>query len=79
MLKDDEGVDRIFIKDWTFSALFQECFDPIWDYGKRDRYIQNAMKKMLEQLKDCNREEKLHALFDVYKDRVMKQIAQNDF
>src|SRR6185437_1087831 len=48
--KDETGVMRIQTLEWSFEKLFEECYYPIWEYGKKDRYVQNAVQQMIEQL-----------------------------
>ena len=60
-LADENKVIRVVIKDLSFEELFVECFYPIWNYGKEDRYIQNALLQMMEQLIQC----------DVHKDNLI--------
>jgi uncharacterized membrane protein len=49
-LRDEEGCIRIITKEKTFETLFDNCLLPIWDYGKRDRFIQHEMRHLLMQL-----------------------------
>jgi uncharacterized membrane protein len=53
-IADENGDDKIFVQQWTFETLFIECIYAIWDYGKNDRYIQNTMRQMIAQLRQCN-------------------------
>lgn len=46
--KDHQAL--IFVSERGFEDLFNECYPPIWDYGKDDQFIQQAMKFMLPQL-----------------------------
>ena len=47
---DKEQQPRIHLYQRSMENIFTECFYPIWDYGKDDRYIQQAMRQMLVQL-----------------------------
>ncbi|MBK0381117.1 DUF2254 domain-containing protein [Mucilaginibacter segetis] len=47
---DEDDNIRIWYKEINFEQLLENCFNPIWDYGYKDRYIQNSMRLMLEQL-----------------------------
>lgn len=40
----------VFVNERGFEELFNECYPPIWSYGKDDQFIQQAMKFMLPQL-----------------------------
>lgn len=52
-IANDKGEKKIYMTDWTFEAMFTECYHAIWDYGKNDRYVQNALRQMLDQLDSC--------------------------
>lgn len=60
---DEKNNVRIAVKELTFQELFEECFGPIWKYGKEDLYIQNALKQMLHQLNECDKEKSQSLLF----------------
>ena len=49
-INDAQGVSRIIIRQRTFEELFNCALLPIWDYGNKDRMVQNAFKRMLELL-----------------------------
>ncbi|QPH40888.1 DUF2254 domain-containing protein [Pedobacter endophyticus] len=49
-LQDDEKTTRIFIRERTFEEIFEDCIFPIWDYGKKDRMLINALHHVLSQL-----------------------------
>ncbi len=49
---DENGHLRIHAETWSFEQLFKECYYPILDYGKKDRYIQQALLSMVEQLQE---------------------------
>lgn len=51
LFSDEDGVVRVKSCPWTFEMLFYECYYPIWDYGKNDRYAVKAMYNMMQQLK----------------------------
>lgn len=48
--EDDESNIRVYTTENTFEEYFNECILPIWDYGKQDRLIQQAMQNRLTQL-----------------------------
>ncbi len=76
-LADENKVIRVAMKELSFEELFAECFYPIWKYGKEDRYIQNSLLQMMEQLIDCDiRKENLIPL-QQFKDKIKLQIAAN--
>jgi uncharacterized membrane protein len=48
---DVNGTDRLYIPNSTFEELFKYCIYPIWNYGKKDQYIQFTLNEMINQLK----------------------------
>ena len=76
--KDEESVVRVQIADWTFEKLFAECYYPIWTYGKNDRYIQEAMQQMLNQLKKLDTDESYSPLFAIFLNAIAKEISGNE-
>jgi len=78
-IADKNQVRRLAIKELSFEELFVECFDPIWQYGKEDKYIQHAMHHMLEQLKGCDINNTHLSLFSVFEEKIKMQKKKNDF
>jgi len=76
---DEEGVPRINTTEYSFERLFAECYYPIWDYGKKDRYIQDAIHQMLEQLGACDIEGTQSSLFTIFLRKIKLQKAENEF
>lgn len=62
-IKDDKGNTRIIIKQISFTELFDCALLPIWDYGKKDRMVQNAFSRMLSQLMFIDKEETYKTFF----------------
>ncbi len=79
LFEDDNGVVRLQISDWSFENLFEECFYSVWQYGKKDRYIQNAMLKMIEPLQVLDTQHKHSALLTIFLNAVNEQISKNQF
>ncbi len=48
---DEKGINRIYIPCSTFKDMFEKCIHPIWNYGKKDEYIQQELLEMVNQLK----------------------------
>jgi uncharacterized membrane protein len=48
---DNAGNARIFQKQYSFGELFYHCVQPIWNYGKEDQFVQDALHDLLLQLK----------------------------
>lgn len=53
---DDDGISRLQQPVYSFADLFARCYYPIWDYGKNDRYIQDAMLHICTQLQNADSE-----------------------
>lgn len=66
VFEDENGTSRVYTSEWTFEKLFAECYYSIWEYGKNDRYIQDAMQQMINQLKQLDTEGRYSALFTVF-------------
>lgn len=75
VFEDDNGEARIAITDWTFASLFAECYEPIWDYGKNDRYVLDALQNMLKQLTLADTENTMASLIRNFKNKIDKQVA----
>ncbi|WP_207496914.1 DUF2254 domain-containing protein [Aridibaculum aurantiacum] len=48
--KDDEGKVRIVTNTLSFEEIFDKSILPIYDYGKKDRVVMDALKYMISQL-----------------------------
>ncbi len=76
---DEESLPRINTTVYSFERLFAECYYPIWDYGKKDRYIQDALQQMMEQLSGCDIDGTQTALFAVFLRKIKSQKEENEF
>ncbi len=76
---DEEGLPRINTVEYSFERLFAECYYPVWDYGKKDRYIQDALQQMLEQLTGCDIDGTHSSLFSVFLRKIKSQKEENEF
>ncbi len=76
VFKDENNTIRIVTVEWDFEQLFGECYNPIWNYGKDDLYIQNTLTRMLEQLKQADTEENYTSLFNVFLNKLKAQKAE---
>ncbi len=63
------------MKELSFEELFVECFFPIWKYGKEDRYIQNSLLQMMEQLIQCDVHKENLIPLQQFKAKIELQIA----
>ena len=55
----EDDMARIEVKVSTFSEIFDECIQPIWNYGKSDQYIQKQLSFMIDQLKKADHEKNI--------------------
>lgn len=79
IFEDEKGVVRVQTMEWSFERLFEACYFPIWDYGKKDRYIQNAMQQMIDQLKERDTEERHTPLLTNFLNAMKKEMEKNEF
>jgi len=69
---DDKGVKRIYIPCSSFNDMFEKCIYPIWNYGKKDEYIQKELILMVNQLKTLDHKKLYTEVFD----KLMKEIEK---
>ncbi|MBD0365081.1 MAG: DUF2254 domain-containing protein [Flavisolibacter sp.] len=67
---DAAGVPRIITTEPSFVELFNGSVLPIWDYGKRDRLVQNAVLCLLRQLRYVDNDNKHTDVFDTLQKEV---------
>ncbi|MEO8823782.1 MAG: DUF2254 domain-containing protein [Ginsengibacter sp.] len=77
VFEDDNGVVRILTCERRFEELFIKFFYPIWEYGKKDLFIQNAMLEMVGQLKECDTSGSHTSLFTPFLNKVNQQIGDS--
>ncbi len=77
-LADENKVMRVVIKELSFEELFVECFYPIWTYGKGDRYIQDALLQMSQQLLQCDVKQDNHRILQIFITKIKLQIDSRD-
>ncbi len=70
---DKEGVKRIYIPCSSFDDMFEKCIHPIWNYGKKDEYIQKELVSMVKQLKTADHKKLYTEMFDKLVAEVEKQ------
>lgn len=69
---DEKGTARIFLRQHTFGELVHLCLRPIWHYGRRDQYVQEALADLLQQLMYVDPEGKEHAVIGALHREVME-------
>ena len=74
-LKDNAGNVRVFTRQFSIKELFERAVLPIWDYGKKDRIVQHAFVRMLEQLIYIDKENVYRAFFEAKLGEVQSQIT----
>ena len=70
---DEKSVQRIYIPATTFREIFEKCILPIWNYGKKDDYIQQQLILMTKQLKVADHKKEYAVLFDTLINEVEKE------
>jgi len=73
--RDNENVARIYVPSSSFKAMFEKCINPIWNYGKKDEYIQRALLHVIEQLKAADFKNRYSEVFDKLVVKIQAQIA----
>jgi uncharacterized membrane protein len=61
-VEDEAGSIRIILKERTVEEIATECLLPIWDYGEKDRTVQQAFLQVLVQLQAFGKEPVLERL-----------------
>ena len=69
---DHENKERIYLPSSSFNEQFEKCIHPIWNYGKKDEYIQNEIAVLLKQLKKADHKNRHTKVFDNLLDKVKK-------
>ena len=64
---------RIYVPTTTFTEIFEKSIYPIWNYGKKDAYIQNALIHLTTQLKMADYKKHHSGLFDALIEKVEKE------
>jgi uncharacterized membrane protein len=77
-LADANQITRVAMKELSFEELFVECFYPIWNYGKDDRYIQDALLQMTQQLIQCDVKQENQQLLQHFKAKIKLQIHSRE-
>ena len=78
IFKDKNSTIRIVTVELDFEQLFGECYNPIWNYGKDDMYIQNTLTVMLEQLKWADKAGNHAALFNIFLNKIKTKMAEKE-
>jgi uncharacterized membrane protein len=73
VFEDEVGQPRVLLKERSFKELFQECIHAIWNYGKKDQYIQEALSNLLQQLKKADTTGEEASTFDELLAKVQKE------
>lgn len=71
VIETSDHVIGIVLKITTFDDLFQDCIYPIWNYGNKDRYVQQAISHMLKQLDQLDEHHTQTQLFQ----RLLSQVV----
>lgn len=79
IFEDEKNIARVQSIEWSFEKLFEECYYPIWEYGKKDRYIQDSMQQMISQLNQLDTENRYSSYFTIFLNALEKEISENEF
>ena len=79
VLKDATDKVRVVVTNLSFEELFEECMYPIWHYGKEDRYIQNAILLMMDQLEHLDVKKSQFDFFNKLRAEILKQSGLERF
>jgi uncharacterized membrane protein len=72
-LKSDlKKMPRIYTPVPSFETIFEQCLNPIWNYGKDDQYIQLEMVFLINQLRIADTNKTHTTLFDTFIDKIEK-------
>jgi uncharacterized membrane protein len=50
-----DGRPRLWLPQRTFTDAFEQCIYPVLDYGGKDRYVQQAFRQLIFQLRQADR------------------------
>ena len=64
IIKDNYNIARIYAPATTFDQIFDKCINPIWNYGKKDQYIQSGLLNVLHQMNEIDLKNVHSALFN---------------
>lgn len=73
-MADEANEWRIQVREPAFPDLFSECFNPIRDYGKNDRFVHNALLQALHQLIQCDTRKTHHALLQAFASTLERKV-----
>ena len=78
LLFDRENQLRVILRGRSFEELFSECILPIWDYGKKDRFVQNTIHQRVNQLKRANVNKDVDVLLTEFLEKVGNAISDSE-
>lgn len=76
LLFDNDDRLRIILRGRSFKELFTECILPIWDYGKNDKFVQDATHQRVMQLKRTNVDKEVDVLLTNFLNKVGHSIQK---
>ncbi len=63
---DEAGEPRIILPERDFEELFTLTVCCIWDYGKKDRLVKNALHRMIKHLRYADKQKAHDQLFTLF-------------
>ncbi len=76
LIKNENGEPRILLATSSFKELFSYCIQPIWEYGKKDKYIQQALLHLLDQLQKADCKNHYAAIFNKLTNQIESQVQK---
>ncbi|SFH93514.1 DUF2254 domain-containing protein [Halpernia frigidisoli] len=70
LLNDKNDLARIYLPSSSFLENFEKCIVPIWNYGKKDQYIQNQLFETIEQLQKLDSKNLYKPTFEMWLDKI---------
>lgn len=77
-ITNDENQVRIILCCRSIKSLFMDCILPIWDYGKKDRYIQNTLQQRIKILQEAHTNPELTQLFTDFLEKIDAKIKEGN-
>lgn len=74
IIKDAEKITRIYAPASSFEQLFEKCINPIWNYGKKDQYIQTGLLHIIAQLQIVDTKKLYSKLFEDLSAKIQLEI-----
>ncbi|MUV04376.1 DUF2254 domain-containing protein [Flavobacterium rakeshii] len=74
---DKENMPRLYCPSSGFKEMFETCVIPIWNYGKNDQFIQEALLNAIVLLKQRDIKNSYEDLFDKFQFKIIELKEKN--